>query len=116
MPIAANAASTAERRSLRRPLRMPAPGISCVELMKVPFECGSGRLLGGGRFFETPAERADEIDGQVELAEAQIGLEVLLIQHLCFRCEHLQIVAEPGAVARDRDAVGLFGGAQARPG
>src|SRR5262245_39692040 len=108
MPTAAEAASTVEMRSLRRPLRVR---VSEVVLMMDPLRIRSGRLP-GGRFFEAAAESADEIDGQVELAVAQVGLEILLLEHLSLRREHLEVVSEACAVARDRDVVGFLGGGE----
>src|SRR5579864_2945922 len=112
MPTMANVPSTRETSRVRRPFGPPA-GLSVAVLMETSFRIPSRRPLGGRVLLEAAAERAYEIDRQVEPAVAQVGLQVFLLQHLRLRGEHLQVIAEAGAIARHRDAVGFLGGSQA---
>ncbi len=53
------------------------------------------------------AQRAREIDVELERARPQIGVEAILDELLRLRREHGQVVAEPRLVADDGEVVGV---------
>ena len=57
---------------------------------------------------ESAAERADEIDGECELARLQFGAQLPLLEHLRLDRDEGEQAAEPGLVARERQAIRLL--------
>ena len=61
-----------------------------------------------GRFVESAAQRAHELDLERELARAQVGVEALLREQRGLGAQHLQVVADAFAITQERKVIGFL--------